>query len=100
MLRLASVDVLIIDDLGLQPLSSEDAHDLYEIIHRRYEHGSMIVTSNREVEEWYPLFCDELLASAALDRLLHHAHTVTLDGDSYRNPGPGRGGDGRDPRAA
>lgn len=90
LLRLASPDVLIVDDLGLRPLVQEEAHDLYELIRRRYEQGSTVITSNRDVEEWYPLFGDALLASAAMDRLLHNAHVVEMDGDTYRNPPPAK----------
>lgn len=90
LMRLASPDVLIVDDLGLRPLVQEEAHDLYEIIRRRYEQGSTVITSNRDVEEWYPLFGDALLASAAMDRLLHNAHVVEMDGDTYRNPPPAK----------
>lgn len=86
MAKLTSVDLLIIDDLGLRPLSVDEPVDLYEIIRRRYEHGSMIITSNRDVSEWYPMFDDPLLASSAMDRLLHYGHTIVMDGDSYRNP--------------
>lgn len=50
----------------------------------------MILTSNRALEEWHPMFLDELLASAAMDRLMHHAHLVVMEGDSYRNPPDGR----------
>jgi DNA replication protein DnaC len=64
--------------------------DLYEIIRARYERGAMIVTSKRALEEWYPLFRDDLMASAAMDRLLHHAHVLTMEGASYRNPPNGR----------
>jgi len=88
--RLADVDLLIIDDLGLRALSADEPIDLYEIIRRRYEHGSTILTSNRALPEWAPLFNDELLAGAAMDRLLHHAHIIEIVGDSYRNP-PRRG---------
>ncbi len=88
-LRFTSPDVLIIDDLGLRPLEVDEPIDHFEIIRQRYEHGSMIVTSNRALEEWYPLFIDDLMASAAMDRLLHHSHVVVMDGHSYRNP-PGR----------
>ena len=84
--RVVKAGLLIIDDLGLQPLRADEPADIYEIIRMRYERGSMIVTSNRAVEEWYPLFGDELLASAAMDRLLHHARIVVMEGDSYRNP--------------
>jgi DNA replication protein DnaC len=91
LLRYTSPNLLIIDDLGLRPLEGDEPIDLYEIIRARYERGSMIVTSNRALEEWYPLFLDDLMASAAMDRLLHHAHTITIEGDSYRNPPKGRG---------
>lgn len=84
--RLASVDLLIVDDLGLHPLKQEEPTDLYELIRVRYEGGAMVITSNRDVEEWPPLFADPLLAGAAMDRLLHHAHVVTIEGDSFRNP--------------
>ena len=86
MLRLTSPDVLVIDDLGLRPLELDEPIDLYEIIRQRYEVGSMIITSNRALEEWYPLFLDDLMASAAMDRLLHHSHVVVMEGDSFRNP--------------
>ncbi len=84
--RFAAPDLLIIDDLGLRPLTGDEPIDLYEIIRSRYERGAMIVTSNRDTEEWYPLFGDSLLASAAMDRLLHHANVIAIDGESYRNP--------------
>jgi DNA replication protein DnaC len=89
LLRFTSPDVLIIDDLGLRPLEADEPIDLYEVIRQRYEIGSMIVTSNRALEEWYPLFIDDLMASAAMDRLLHHSHVIIMEGHSYRNP-PGR----------
>jgi DNA replication protein DnaC len=85
-LRFTSPELLIIDDLGLRPLEGDEPIDLYEIIRQRYERGSMIVTSNRALEEWYPLFLDDLIASAAMDRLLHHAHVVVMEGHSYRTP--------------
>ena len=90
LLRFSSPDLLVVDDLGLRPLEGEEPIDLYEVIRQRYERGSMIVTSNRALEEWYPLFLDDLMASAAMDRLLHHAHVVVIEGHSYRNPPGGR----------
>jgi DNA replication protein DnaC len=84
--RYCSPDLLVIDDLGLKPLRQDEPEDLYEIIRLRYERGSLITTSNRAVEEWYPLFGDALMASAAMDRLLHHAHIIEMPGNSYRNP--------------
>ena len=82
--KYTSVELLIIDDLGLRPLIADEPLDLYELIRQRYERGSTILTSNRDVEEWYPLFGDALLASAAMDRLLHHSHVIRLEGDSFR----------------
>jgi DNA replication protein DnaC len=90
LLRFSSAELLVIDDLGLRPLMGEEPIDLYEVIRRRYERASTIITSNRALAEWPPLFKDELLASAALDRLLHHAHIVEITGHSYRNPPRGR----------
>ena len=82
--RLLTVDLLVLDDFGLQPFSPPAAQDLYDIISERYEHGSMIVTSNRAFEEWADAFGNDLLASAALDRLTHHAHSLIIRGESYR----------------
>jgi DNA replication protein DnaC len=82
--RILSCDLLILDDFGLQPISPQAAQDLYEIISERYEQGSMIITSNRTFEEWGEIFTNDLLASAALDRLTHHAHTLIIRGDSFR----------------
>jgi len=77
-------DLLIVDDFGLQTLSPTLVQDLYEIICERYEHGSIVVTSNRAFEEWGDVFGNDLLASAALDRLTHHSHTLVIQGQSYR----------------
>lgn len=82
--RYLNVDLLILDDLGLRPLEHTDPMDLYDIIRGRYERGSIIITSNRDAEEILPLFPDPLLGSAAVDRLLHHAHVLRLTGRSYR----------------
>lgn len=86
LLRFTGPDLLILDDLGLRPLRDQEPEDLYEIVRHRYERGAMIITSNRAIPEWYPLFGDPLLASAAMDRLLHHAHVIELTGRSYRTP--------------
>ena len=82
--RVHTVSLLVLDDFGLQPLSPSAAQDLYDIISERYEHGSVIVTSNRAFEEWPAAFGNDLLASAALDRLTHHAHSLIIRGESYR----------------
>jgi DNA replication protein DnaC len=82
--RILACNLLVLDDFGLQSISPQAAQDLYEIITERYEHGSMIITSNRAFEEWGEIFSNDLLASAALDRLTHHAHTLVIRGDSFR----------------
>jgi DNA replication protein DnaC len=79
-------DLLILDDFGLQVLPPAAIQDLYEIICERYEHGSILVTSNRAFEEWAEVFNNDLLSSAALDRLTHHAHSLVIQGESYRQP--------------
>lgn len=79
--------LLVLDGFGLRPLSAQAVDDLYEIISRRYERRSMIITSNRALEEWAELFGNDLLASAALDRLTHHAQTLVIRGRSYRQLG-------------
>lgn len=84
--RFVNPELLIVDDLGLRTLRNEEPEDLYEVIRARYERGSTVITSNRDVTEWPALFGDPLMASAAMDRVLHHATVVVLDGRSYRNP--------------
>lgn len=90
LLKYTQPDLLIIDDLGLRPLVQDEPIDLYEIIRLRYERGSVILTSNRALEELPELFGDPLLASAAMDRLLEDAHIIEIEGDSYRNPPPNK----------
>jgi len=80
-------DLLILDDFGLKPLLPPGPEDLYDVINERYERGSIVLSSNRAPSEWYELFSDALLASAALDRLMHNAHTLVITGDSYRAQG-------------
>lgn len=85
--KILGLNLLVLDDFGLQPLSSQAAQDLYDLIRERYEHGSLIITSNRAFAEWATVFGNDLLASAALDRLTHHCHTLVIRGDSYRQRG-------------
>lgn len=82
--KLLTVDLLVLDDFGLQPLSAQAAQDLYDLIAERYERRSFIITSNRAFEEWAEVFGNDLLASAALDRLTHHCHPLVIRGESYR----------------
>ena len=90
--KLCSIDLLIVDDFGLRPLSSQAAEDLYEIIRERYERKATAITSNRAFGEWTEAFGDGLLSSAALDRLTHHCHTLVIRGQSYRQLSRRRGG--------
>ena len=77
--------LLIIDELGYLPLDREQAHDLFQVVAKRYEHGSIVLTSNLNFGQWdQTLAGDGALAAALLDRLLHHAHVVAINGESYR----------------
>jgi DNA replication protein DnaC len=80
-------DLLVLDDFGLRPLPSPGPEDLYDVIDGRYERGSILLTSNRAPNEWPELFGDPLLASAGLDRLLHHAEVLVITGSSFRAQG-------------
>jgi DNA replication protein DnaC len=75
---------LLVDDFGLKPLPPSGPVDFYDVINERYEHGSILLTSNRSSAEWQDLFGDPLLASAGLDRLGHGAAVLTITGRSYR----------------
>lgn len=77
-------DLLVLDDFGLMRVQPPGHEDLYDVINSRYEHGSVLITSNRDREEWPEMFGEPLLASAALDRLIHNAHLVEITGRSFR----------------
>jgi len=81
---LATVPLLIIDDLGMRKLPSTAAEDLLEIVMRRYERASTLMTSNRPVEDWGKLLGDSAAVSAMLDRLLHHGHVLKCGPRSWR----------------
>ena len=85
--KLCSVDLLVLDDFGLRPLTAQAAEDLYELIRERYERKAIAITSNRAFQEWPEVFGDGLLASAALDRLTHHSHSLVIRGHSFRQLG-------------
>jgi len=82
--RLLAPDLLVVDDFGLRRLTAEQSSDLYEVILERHRRASTIVTSNRAIDEWVPLFDDPILAQSALDRLAHNAYQVVIEGDSFR----------------
>ena len=76
--------LLILDELGYLPLSREEASLFFRLLARRYERASLIVTSNKSFLDWGEIFQDHVLATAILDRLLHHATTLNIKGESYR----------------
>ena len=76
--------LLIIDELGYLPFERRAAHLFFQLVNHRYERGSLLITTNQRVSEWGTLFGDEVLATAILDRLLHHSHTLMITGESYR----------------
>ena len=82
--QLAKPKLLIVDELGYLPFEPNAAHLFFQLVSRRYERGSMLITSNRAVGEWGTVFGDAVVATAILDRLLHHSHVITIRGDSYR----------------
>ena len=81
---LQAVKLLIVDELGYVPLSPTGAELLFEVFSQRYERGSTIVTSNLPFEDWTSVLGSERLTGALLDRLTHHVHILTMNGDSYR----------------
>ncbi len=84
--RLEQVDLLIIDDFGLKPMRSPQDEYLHDIVARRYEKRSTLVTSNLDLHEWQDAFTNKLLGIATIDRLQHDAYQLTLEGQSYRSP--------------
>jgi DNA replication protein DnaC len=80
----AKPKLLIIDELGYLPLERASAHLFFQLVARRYERGSILLTTNQPVTEWGQVFGDETIAAAILDRLLHHSHTLVIKGESYR----------------
>ena len=80
----AKPKLLIVDELGYLPFEPHAAHLFFQLVSRRYERGSILITSNRSVGEWGEVFGDAVVATAILDRLLHHSHVLTITGESFR----------------
>lgn len=76
--------LLILDELGYLPFERRSAHLFFQLVARRYERGSTLITTNQLVTQWGTVFGDEVLAAAILDRLLHHSYTLLVQGESYR----------------
>lgn len=81
---LSKVDVLVLDDWGLTPLTATDGRELLEVIEDRCQTGSTVVTSQLPVAQWHAVIGDPSVADAILDRLVHHAHRIELQGESMR----------------
>ena len=81
--------LLIIDEIGYLPFGREEANLFFNVIAKRYEHGSVIVTSNLPFSSWGNVFGDQAVAAAMIDRIVHHADVLTLKGASYRLRGRG-----------
>jgi DNA replication protein DnaC len=80
----AKPKLLVVDELGYLPFEKRSAHLFFQLVARRYEKGSMIITTNQVVTQWGAVFGDEVLAAAILDRLLHHSFTLMIQGESFR----------------
>lgn len=81
---LSKYKLLIIDEIGYLPIDIEGANLLFQLINRRYEKNSIIITTNKAFSKWGELFGDATIANAILDRLLHHSHIINITGNSYR----------------
>ena len=76
--------LLIIDEIGYLPIDNEGANMLFQLINKRYEKASTIITTNRPFSKWGDLFGDNTIANAILDRLVYHSHIINIKGNSYR----------------
>ena len=81
---IGSLNLPIMDELGFVPLSPTGAKLLFKVFSQRYERGSILVTTNLPFDEWTEVFGSKLLTKVLLDRLTHHAHLLTMNGDNYR----------------
>lgn len=77
-------DLLILDELGYRSMAESTIEDFFAIVSKRYEKGSIIITSNRSFDSWDKVFIDKTLTTAILDRLIHHCTTIVIKGESYR----------------
>jgi DNA replication protein DnaC len=82
--RLIGLDLLIIDDFGLDQMDSNESADFYELVVERHRAGSIVITSNREPQEWLALMADPIRAQSAIDRLQNAAYELVVEGESYR----------------
>lgn len=81
---LGRVDLLIIDELGYMPIDAQKGNLFFQVVSRRYEKGAIILNTNKSFDHWGEMFGDDVIASAILDRILHHCHIIPTSGPSYR----------------
>lgn len=86
-------DLLVLDELGFKKLPGYSADDFFEIISKRYEKGSLIITTNKTFEQWTDIFTDGILAGAIVDRVVHYSTIIMIKGPSYRTRNLKKGGD-------
>ena len=82
-----NASLVIVDEAGYLPVTAQEAHLFFQFVSARYEKSSTIITSNKSFIDWQELFGDQVIASAILDRLLHHCHVINIKGHSYRLKG-------------
>ncbi len=80
----SSPDLLILDELGFKKLPSYSADDFFEVIAKRYEKGSLIITTNKPFEQWSDIFAEQTLAQAILDRIVHYSTVIKINRNRYR----------------
>lgn len=81
---LGRLDLLMVDELGYMPIDTQRGNLLFQLVSRRYEKASIILNTNKPFDRWGEMFGDDVIASAILDRLLHHCHIIAASGRSYR----------------
>ena len=81
---LGRLDLLIVDELGYMPIDTQRGNLFFQLVSRRYEKGSIVLSTNKPFDRWGEMFGDDVIASAILDRLLHHCHIIATNGPSYR----------------
>jgi DNA replication protein DnaC len=84
MKTLTHPSLLVVDEIGYLPVTRTGAMHFFQLMSRRYEHASTVLTSNKSFEEWGEIFGDDVMAAALIDRLLHHCHIVNIRGNSFR----------------
>ena len=85
MIELCSVDMLIIDDFAIEPMTRDESRDVYQLFIERTGHASTVITSNRDTSEWIAMFDDVLQAQSAVDRFINAAYDLVIEGESYRS---------------